>query len=113
MNFHTLFDLAASLCAMGLTVAVYHWRLRNRVEQTVARVGPVYVGPVYFVVLVAGAALGVYRNKKTATPGRRRGAAVLLMCPAKMGGGGQATFCGKNATAPREEERRRRQFQVP
>ena len=55
MNIHALFDLAASLSAMGLTFAVYDWRLRDRVEQTVAR-----VGPVYFVVLVAGAALGGY-----------------------------------------------------
>lgn len=54
MTIHLVFDLAATFCALAVTVVVYRWRLEGsmqRIEQA---------GIPYAVALVAGAAVGGY-----------------------------------------------------
>jgi phosphatidylglycerol---prolipoprotein diacylglyceryl transferase len=49
---HTAFDLAAALCSMAMTVAMYQWRLKDA-AQRIERAGVPYV-----VSLILGAAIG-------------------------------------------------------
>ena len=54
VGIHLVFDLLAALSAMGMTVAVYRWRLSGA-SQAIVRGGPGYA-----VALVAGAVAGGY-----------------------------------------------------
>ncbi len=51
---HTIFDLLAALCSLGMTLFCYHWRLKEaagRIENA---------GAGYIIALIAGAAAGGY-----------------------------------------------------
>ncbi len=52
MLIHTVFDLAAACASLGMTLAVYRWRLRDAATKIDA------AGPLYGVALVTGAAVG-------------------------------------------------------
>lgn len=49
---HTVFDLLAACAALGMTLFVYNWRLRDAGQRIDS------AGPLYGVALVAGAAIG-------------------------------------------------------
>jgi phosphatidylglycerol:prolipoprotein diacylglycerol transferase len=49
---HTVFDLLAACAALGMTLAVYRWRLKDAGQKIDA------AGPLYGAALVAGAAIG-------------------------------------------------------
>lgn len=49
---HTIFDLLAACAALGMTLVVYHWRLRDAGKRIDS------AGPLYGLALVAGAAIG-------------------------------------------------------
>lgn len=52
MLIHTVFDLLAACAALGMTVFVYNWRLRDAGKRIDS------AGPLYGLALVAGAAIG-------------------------------------------------------
>ncbi|PZF76024.1 diacylglyceryl transferase [Aestuariivirga litoralis] len=52
MLIHTVFDLLAACAALGMTLFVYHWRLRDAARKIDS------AGPLYGLALVMGAAIG-------------------------------------------------------
>ena len=69
MSVHLVFDLIAAAASVALTVAVYHWRLRERTEGAFARAGAGYGAALVAGAVIGGYGLGTLNLVLTGVPG--------------------------------------------